>query len=134
MALSLANLSFEEEGLEIRKLLDAIDSFPQEGTEWFVVSKAWWAKWEQYVSEPDNEIPGDLDNSDILLDPEETSFIRSEEKPNRYTNFILKPEMKCDVDYILVTPDIWKALVGKYQVCPGSTIRRYSIPISETET
>jgi hypothetical protein len=127
MALSLDNLNFEQEGFKIKQLLNAAGSFPVKDAEKFIISKSWWDQWELYVSEPDNPLPGFIDSSDILLNPDETPFIRSALKPNHYTNFILKPGLKCDVDYVIVTPTIWRLFTGKYQVRPGSIIRRYGI-------
>jgi hypothetical protein len=97
-----------------------------------VLPKSWWDTWENYVSGPENELPGIIDAADILLDP--STYGLSKEKPNKYTNFILKPGLRGDIDYKLVSPTIWKMLVQKYHVKPGSILRRYSIAINEVET
>ena len=132
MESTLDGLNFEKESEAIKSLLEKVESFPPAKTEWFVISMTWWNKWTQYVAEPDQEPPGVIDSSDILLDKSE--FIQFKDKPVDPCNNILKPGIRGDVEYKLLPKDVWALLLNKYKCKANSILRRYSIDISEYET
>uniref|UniRef100_A0A1I8JJ24 ubiquitinyl hydrolase 1 n=1 Tax=Macrostomum lignano TaxID=282301 RepID=A0A1I8JJ24_9PLAT len=81
------------------------------GQEWYVLSMAWFSRWQQYVGYRKYEekylgkeayFPGCIDNSDILD-----------------VNGDLKPKLMNEHDYMLLRGDAWTMLVEYYELAPG---------------
>ena len=106
----------------IGKELESAEAGPA-GTEWFVLSTQWLGK---YMTEAAS---GPIDNADLLV---EDNYLKSPD--DSYLNSPLKSGLQLHKDYELVSAAAWEPLVGEKGVEAGSTIKRYSSQVSETET
>lgn len=106
----------------IGKELESAEAGPA-GTEWFILSKQWL---EKYLVDATS---GPIDNAGLLA---EGNYLQSPD--DSYLNYPLKPGLQLHKDYELVSAAIWEPLVGEKGVQVGSSIKRYSCQVSETET
>lgn len=127
----LSKLAPEKEHQEIVKALEDVDSNPMVGTSWYVISRTWWDKWENYMKNPEKaDEPGPIDADDILI-PEE-DYVKDYENESSYDNNILKAGIRAENDFKLVTGQIWRSLNKKYTLKnERAQIKRYSIEVSE---
>jgi hypothetical protein len=92
---------------------------------------SWWSTWKQYSMSAGTDPPESIDSEDILID--EGSY--TEDPANDYTRNVVKSGLTCEVDYTLVTPEVWALLKEKYGVKSGrSEIERFSVMNSEVDT
>jgi ubiquitin carboxyl-terminal hydrolase 4/11 len=116
------------------------------GSEWHVVSLAWFEKWQKYVkifsffmeeeipfkvvTKHTNfcEDPGPIDNTDII-DEEQTNIIL-EDPSNPYTKICLKKGMAENLTYILLPAPAFEYLSSIY-TCKVD-IKRYAIEVNDT--
>ena len=109
----LSKLAPEKEHQEIVKALEDVDSNPMVGTSWYVISRTWWDKWENYMKNPEKaDESGPIDADDILI-PEE-DYVKDYENESSYDNNILKAGIRAENDFKLVTGQIWRSLNKKY--------------------
>ena len=101
---------------------------PAVGSQWYLVSMKWYRRWQMYHGLMDRtgtevQAPGEIDNSDILLESEKYYCLGGNAQSDR----VLKPGVELDEDFILLPPTAWELLSTRYQVKPGSIIPRFSI-------
>lgn len=101
---------------------------PAVGSQWYLLSMQWYRRWQMYHGLMDRtgeeaRAPGEIDNSDILLEREKYYCLGENVQSDR----VLKPGVELDEDFILLPPTAWDLLSSRYQVKPGSIIPRFSI-------
>ena len=103
---------------------------PSAGSQWYLVSMKWFRRWQMYHGLVDRtgetedlQSPGEIDNSDILLESEKY-YCLGETTPS---DTVIRQAMTLDEDFKALPPNAWEVLSTKYGVKPGSTVPRYSI-------
>ena len=107
-----------------------INGYPQENTEWFIVSCKWLNKWKRInkVCDDINETDMDEDIGEINSD----DIIDSSSNLHILNNYILNPGLVHRRDYEILPKKAWKSLSKKYKF--KHKIIRKSIEIERYET
>ena len=82
----------------------------------FLINRTWYDKWELYNTQKSSEIPGEINNSDII---EKTT-----EDCRPYASVVLKDELIEDKDFIAIGKDAYEYLREKYGVL--GEVQRFS--------
>lgn len=103
---------------------------PAVGANWYLLSMKWYSRWQMYHGLVDRtgdtedlQSPGEIDNSDILLEAEKYYCLGENTQSDR----VLKPELTLDEDFKALPPNAWTVLSSRYGVKPGSIVPRFSI-------
>lgn len=106
--------------------------YKKDGDVGYLISMNWLEKWKklvyydqlyrnlqpEYDAEKSKDIP-EIDNESLIRDQ---STILTDVDPNSYLNFVLKPNIKMNVDYKVVEEEIWDFFRSKYG---GVEIKRF---------
>ncbi|KAJ4903685.1 putative ubiquitin carboxyl-terminal hydrolase 11 [Raphanus sativus] len=104
---------------EEKRIVSELTTYLSEGDSYFVISKRWYTSWQKYITAPLGGAPrpGPIDNRDIIT---------SDDGDPQLRRFLVEDE-----DYVLVPQQVWKTLLGWYNVGPPITMNLIYLFLSD---
>ena len=116
-------------------------SFPEAGTEWYLLSTQWLSLWKQYVGlEAITNLPlganplRPISNEDLIQDPDsDPGYLRSVHDNSIY-DFPIKRNLEAQRDFLVLPKVAWDFLVNQYGLDVNSELKRFSRTVTDEET
>ena len=118
------------EGLMVQQMMKAMPTLIEEGSEWFIMPKAWLDTWEKYcyidvINAGAEQEPSDFSGVDRAKPPrvpfrelfqeKEGNQVIDQAMKTQWQNYQIKRGLREGVDYILVTKDVFDFIIKKYR-------------------